>query len=170
MKTTFLPSTEYKDYLKECRKYVLALGEKQFPIDKIGSLIGKENAQNLKFASGIVNLSLLQDVLDNCSERKVETGFKYENKKGVVKQRVSAQIYAKVVALNYEIKMSDMRIKKKTLWELPEIVELLPDLKERKKHVGRFVSAKCEGVINYEIYLQIKSCVIKYLSVHWPSF
>jgi hypothetical protein len=168
MKTTFLPSTEYKDYLKECRRYAIELGKKQFPIDKIKALIGKENATNFIYASGYVSLDLLKEVLDNCSENKVKTRFNYTKKEGVIKQRVSVEIYSKVVALNYEIRMIGIKIKKKSLWELPEIREAIPDIKERQKFVGRFVNSRCEGSLHYNKYQIIKSCVIKYLSVEWP--
>jgi hypothetical protein len=166
MKTT---STHlYKDYLSECRDIALKLSSKKFPLDKIGALIGKENAEKFKYASGYVNLDLLYMVLNSNSEPRAEMRYKYKNKEGVVKQRVSAQIYGQIVALNYEIAMTGLKIKKKDMWELPEVILAMPDIKERKKHVGRFINHKCEGVINYEFYLLLKSCAIKYFMVEWP--
>jgi hypothetical protein len=158
----------YKNYLSECRDIAIELSIVQFPIDKIGSLIGKENADKFKFANGCVSLDLLRSVVSHNSEKRAETRFNYKDKEGVIKQRTSSEIYGKIVALNYEIALTGMKIKKKTLWELPEVVEAMPDINERKKLVGRFVNHKCEGVINYQFYLLLKSCVIKYLQVQWP--
>jgi hypothetical protein len=160
--------SDYKTYLSDCRDVALEFSKKQFPIDKLGALIGKEEADNFRFASGYVSLKKLIEVIEHNNEPRAQTRFNYRDKEGVIKQRTSSQIYGQIVALNYEIAMTDLKIKKKELWELPEVVEAMPDIKERKKLVGRFVKHKCEGVINYQFYTLLRSCVIKYFMVEWP--
>ena len=147
------------EYYTEARELAKEFIHSGIAIDKIHTLVGHEQSVKFRFADGICNLKLFREILEKSNTQKVSTGFKYSDKAGVIKQRTNKPRLVEIIVMNYDMKLMERKLKVSDLITNPRIIEILPDIGNRKDLIEKVLKSRMTGVLHYDHYKTIIECV-----------